>query len=381
MPNNQLMIAAAGSGKTTYLIGQALAAHERNILITTYTEENETEIKRKFISECGCIPKNVIVMTWFSFLIRHGVKPFQDHILDVDIKGMILVSQQSGLRYKFRGRPVYWPKTIPDKYYISSESKLYSDKISQLVLECDAASNGDVITRLQKIFDVIYVDEVQDLAGYDLDIIHELFKSKLGVLLVGDPRQVTYLTHNSRKYKKYQQGKIVEFVTDTIKKAEVFIDTETLNCSHRNSASICEFSSKLYPEYSASSQCTCEGCHPSALDNDGIVLVRPADVDSYIDQFSPVQLRWDKRTKCSSGLDTYNFGQVKGLGFERVLIYPTEDMRNWVSNHESNLTDGARAKLYVALTRAKLSSAIIYDFDEGREIEGAQNFIPTQEVP
>ena len=302
------MIAAAGSGKTTYLINQVLAAPERSILITTYTEENEAEIKRKFVTECGCIPKNVTVMTWFSFLIRHGVKPFQDHVLDVDIKGMILVSQQSGYRYKFKGRPVYWPKTKPEKYYISPDNKLYSDKISQFVLECDAASNGNIIARLKKIFDNIYVDEVQDLAGYDLDLIYELFKSDINVLLVGDPRQVTYLTHNSKKYKKYQQGKIANFVSEIVKKAEVIIDTETLNCSHRNSALICKFSSKLYPGFPASTQCECKDCHAPASEFDGIVLVRPADVDCYIDRFSPVQLRWDKRTKGCTGADIYNFG-------------------------------------------------------------------------
>lgn len=30
--------------------------------------------------------------------------------------------------------------------------------------------------------------------------------------MVGDPRQVTYHTHNEAKYKKYANGKIEEFI-------------------------------------------------------------------------------------------------------------------------------------------------------------------------
>lgn len=42
MGPNKLVIAAAGSGKTTYLVRQALAVEQR-VLITTYTESNEQE--------------------------------------------------------------------------------------------------------------------------------------------------------------------------------------------------------------------------------------------------------------------------------------------------------------------------------------------------
>ena len=47
MKNNKLIIAAAGSGKTTYLINEAMRFKDDKILITTYTEANEDEIKKK----------------------------------------------------------------------------------------------------------------------------------------------------------------------------------------------------------------------------------------------------------------------------------------------------------------------------------------------
>jgi len=51
MNNNKLIIAAAGSGKTTYLVKQVLKVKEANVLITTYTEANEEEIRKKFFKK------------------------------------------------------------------------------------------------------------------------------------------------------------------------------------------------------------------------------------------------------------------------------------------------------------------------------------------
>ena len=59
---NKLIIAAAGAGKTTYLINEALKQN-KEVLITTYTEANESEIKKKFIEINGAIPKNVTIQT------------------------------------------------------------------------------------------------------------------------------------------------------------------------------------------------------------------------------------------------------------------------------------------------------------------------------
>ncbi len=56
-----------------------------------------------------------------------------------------------------------------------------------------------MIKRISKIFPNIFIDEIQDLAGYDLDILKLLFKSESTILCVGDPRQITYLTHWEKK--------------------------------------------------------------------------------------------------------------------------------------------------------------------------------------
>lgn len=209
MNSNKLMIAAAGSGKTTFLVNEACKLSDETILVTTFTEANEKEIKDKIITKKGYMPANITVQTWFSFLLQHGVRPYQS-ILNDEIHqeriGFYLVSEKSGKKVTshgqailFKGKPIYWGVKDFKKHYFTSQLKIYSDKISKFVVEANRSSNGEVITRIGRIFNRVFIDEVQDLAGYDLEIIKLLFNSPSSVLLVGDPRQVTYLTHFSKK--------------------------------------------------------------------------------------------------------------------------------------------------------------------------------------
>src|SRR3990167_7615307 len=109
MANNKLIIAAAGSGKTTFLVDQALKQQGSRVLITTYTEANEAEIRKRIIEKNKCIPDNITVQTWFSFLLQHGARPDQGILFKKDINGMLLVNEQSGLKYKTsKGIPVYY---------------------------------------------------------------------------------------------------------------------------------------------------------------------------------------------------------------------------------------------------------------------------------
>ena len=93
--NDELIIAAAGSGKTTHIVNEALKQREGRVLITTYTEANEAEIRKRIIEKSKCIPENITVQTWFSFLLQHGARPYQGRVFEKDIRGLILVNKQS----------------------------------------------------------------------------------------------------------------------------------------------------------------------------------------------------------------------------------------------------------------------------------------------
>ncbi len=386
MSDNKLIIAAAGSGKTTYLVNEAKNITDENVLITTYTESNEAEIRNKFN---GCIPKNIKIQTWFSFLLQHGVRPYQsimnDELHNKKI-GFFLTGEKSAKKYDKNGnpiyiknpmtgikQPVYWgEKENLLKYYFTKDIKIYSDKISKFIFECNNQTKGEVINRISRIYKYIYIDEIQDLAGWDLEIIKLLIDSESNILMVGDPRQVTYLTQHSGKYEKYIDGKIKEFIEQEFSKKGnlCFVDEITLQKSHRNNKLICEFSSSLYPQYPASIPCECEKCRKNKEIHEGIFLIRENDVDEYLQQYKPIQLRWSISKRVNPNFDVYNFGYSKGLSFDHVLIYPTDPMTKWIFNNNFNLTNEARAKFYVAITRAKHSVGIVYDYSDKKVVKG-----------
>lgn len=360
---NTLTIAAAGSGKTTSLVSKALAIDKEPVLITTYTDSNQEEIIRKFIELNGTVPSNVTIQTWFSFLIQHGAKPYQSLLHQDKITGLLLVNKQSGFRFKGRGGfPVYFKETHL-LHYFTSTGKIYSDKLSKFVVKIIDKSQGLVLARLSRLFPHIFIDEAQDLAGYDLEVIRLLASGPINLHLVCDPRQVTYLTHNESKHAKYGDGKLLQFVTDA--KLPIEVDEESLVISHRCNEPICALSNQLYPGVKPS-----QPGQNQATIHDGVFLVRKEDVQEYLDSYpTVVQLRWDTRTKdIAESNSVLNFGQSKGLSFDRVLIYPTGDMLKWLKDHTKELKNSVRAKLYVGITRARFSVAIVCENYDGFDL-------------
>ena len=388
---NKIIIAAAGSGKTYHLIEESMKVKDERVLITTYTENNADEIRSHFFRKYNYIPSHVTIQTWFSFLIQHGVKPYQgtfnNSLFDVSIKGMIFVDDNQGKYPQKKGKNFFYSfkkeETHFIEHYFSDKFKIYSDRLPKFVFKSNKASNGEVFNRISRIYKHIFIDEVQDLAGYDLEIIKLLFESDSNILLVGDPRQVVYLTNHYPKHGKYKNGKIEDFIKKECDKNFYKIDKTTLNKSHRNNKAICDFSSKLYPHFETVSPCNC--CRNNEIESEGIFLVRPENVGTYLEEFNPIQLRWDAKIETNKKYQTFNFGESKGKTFERVIIYPTKDMKKWIFDHESELKYGTRAKFYVAITRAKHSVAIISDFSDDIVLDNVQLYkvhnLPTQINP
>lgn len=358
--NDKLIIAAAGSGKTTHIVNEALKITDGTVLITTYTEANEAEIHKIIIEENKCIPENITVQTWFSFLLQHGARPFQGKSFDKDIKGLVLMNQQSA---------PYVNESDTEKHYFTDRHKIYSDKLSKFVIKCNKNNSGAVIDRLSRIYKYIFIDEVQDLAGYDLNFLKLLFSSSINTLLVGDPRQGTYSTNNASKNKRFQKSKIVHFFDDpsiSIKK-----DDTSLVVNHRCVGPICDFSNKLFPDLPKAKSGNLERPKHS-----GVFLVRKKDVNHYLEEFHPAQLRYDKRTFVNEEYFVRTFGDSKGLSFDRVLVYLTKPLIEWMKNNNSNLAPTSRSKFYVATTRARYSVGIIYDYNDSTNIEGVEKYNP-----
>ncbi|MDD5449580.1 MAG: UvrD-helicase domain-containing protein [Candidatus Omnitrophica bacterium] len=362
MCKNRLIIAAAGAGKTTYLVKEALKIKNKNVLLTTFTDANEEEIRKKIIGENGCIPGNVTIQTWFSFLLQHGVKPYQGGIFEKRINGLSLVGGQSRQFTK---------ESDIEKFYFDNNKRIFSDKISRFVLKCNKQNNGKVINRLTRIYSHIFIDEVQDLAGFDLEILKLFFCSASNILLVGDPRQGTYSTNNSSKNKQFKRDRIVNFFDDIEIQKQVKIDCTSLTTNFRSNQKICDFANKIFPNHAK----TTSGQNESTS-HDGVFLVREKDIEVYFKKYPCcVQLRDSIREKrINKKYSVFNFGNSKGLSFDRTLIYPTKPILDWIKDDESNLKPMSRCRFYVAVTRSKHSVGIVYDYEDGENINGIDKF-------
>lgn len=368
----RLVIASAGSGKTTSIVKEAIQKSKiENVLITTYTDANAEGIRQKLIKEIGCVPSNITVQTWFSFLLQHGVRPYQGSIginknmWDCPIVGCLLTDGDSAIIQ--RGGKTFRKNSKNYSYYLTQDNKIFTDKLSEFAIKCN--QNNQVINRLSKIFQYIFIDEVQDFSGYDLDFLALLIESPITLIMVGDPRQSTYRTSNVRYNCQYAGGNMVQFISDKCLDRYVSVDTTSNITNYRCNKNICDFSNMLFLNYP---QARALYERYEGYEHQGIFLISSGDVARYISTYNPVQLRWNKGKDVYHNAPVYNLGESKGLEFDRVLIYPTRPFINWLRDHSSNLPDEARAKFYVGLTRAKYSVGIVCD----KDIENIERWIP-----
>ena len=87
-----------------------------------------------------------------------------------------------------------------------------------------------------------------------------------------------------------------------------------------------------------------------------------------------MQLRDKVNVKVNNNYRVMNFGEAKGLSFDRTVIYPTKPMLEWIQNHSKELAASSRSKLYVAITRARYSVAIVFENKKNICIDGIKNY-------
>jgi len=327
------------------LVTDALNNRDRRIAIVTYTNNNLREIEKRFAELNSGIPKHVEVMTWFSFLLRECARPYQRSKFDEKrIESLLFVNKHST-----QGIPECQTK----KYYIAGEDFIYSDKISRFVVECEEKSSMAVTSRLKRIYTDIFVDEFQDLAGWDFEVVQMLMRSGISVTLVGDPRQHIYSTHPSPKNKKYIGIGFVDLAKTWNRKGVCSV--EHMNATYRCNGLICDFSNGLWPNMDAMTP-----LRNDTIDHQGVYLVAESLIKDYVDRFKPQVLRHDKRAN-TYGQEALNFGVAKGLEFERVLIIPTKPIKKYLATGIIDHAIKSRDRLHVAVTRAWHSVAFVFD--------------------
>ena len=341
-PDSRAIIAAAGSGKTQTIIDEALEASPGRVLITTFTNENREQITARIQQQLGAMPSHIRVAGWFSILLSEGARPYQRALTNVP--GRIRSLNFVGRRNRFA------PRDNIGAYYLDKSGDMYRDGISDFVCRVDEETSGQVIARLEAIFTHIFIDEVQDLVGYDLDFLELLFRSEITVTLVGDPRQHTYATNLSPRNKKYRGEGFVTWLDERRAICPIEFRATSVRCCQE----ICDFADALFPGMPVTTS-----LNDDEVEHRGVFTIRRSDVADYVARWSPIVLR-EKKTYNTCDLPAMNIGVSKGRTFDRVLIFSTKPMLNYVATRDlSKLKTNDR--LYVAVTRAKYSATFVTD--------------------
>lgn len=339
------ILASAGSGKTTLIARAISAAPRRRTAVTTFTVLNCERLRFKIAKETGGTSRSTTVLPWFTFLLQDLVRPYQHHGgWSQRVEGVNLVS----------GASARYAKKTERRYWFDSSGRVYSDKVSEFALRCDDSSGGAVLRRLRRLYEHIYIDELQDLAGADLDLVERMIQAGPPITMVGDPRQGTYSTNQAARNRKYRGAGIADKLREWERRGLCKLAEHAH--SYRCPPAICRLADLVYPDYPATeSRCTPDSPHVGAH------IVRTHDVLEYLKQHRPQVLRHDKNAASLGVASPLNFGASKGLEFDHVLIVPTEPIRKWISTGERRHVEKSLAKLYVAITRASISVAFVHD--------------------
>ena len=341
---NIIKISAAGSGKTYDICRDALnvvSSESKKVLIVTYTNRGENAVETEIRKQNkGVLHPQIAIKTWYQFLLSDTIKPYQRYI---SVRGFFNVLK--GIDYSQTFGTVNYRRKGTRARYITRAGNVLSNQASELACFLDEKSNGKIVGRLREIYSNIYFDEVQDLAGYDIELLKLLLDSDISVTCCGDNKQATFSTHNAKKNKNQTGKNIWQFFAGLNN-----VEIEKNLVSRRFNQDICCFANKLFPAGDPITTIMNE-----KTEHDGVFLISQSDVCAYYNRFRPHVLRYDAKTVIEK-YHAVNFGACKGETFDRVLIYPNGPLTNFVIKG-SKLN--SPEKYYVGVTRPRYSIAIV----------------------
>ncbi|HBO3197810.1 AAA family ATPase [Pseudomonas aeruginosa] len=166
---NHLTLAVAGSRKTQGLVEHCAAlAPTRRVLVVTFTQRNQHELSVRLAKRVG-MQTNVEVMGWYTLLIRHFARPFLPFVFPGRrVQG-----------FDYEGQPSRF--ATEEARFFNPSGALYAAELEKLANLLVEQSQGALLYRLESLYDEILVDEVQDLSGWDWELLEKLFASRIDI--------------------------------------------------------------------------------------------------------------------------------------------------------------------------------------------------------
>ncbi|NJB84199.1 UvrD-helicase domain-containing protein [Wenyingzhuangia aestuarii] len=336
MVDKRLILAVAGSGKTRLLI-DSLNENE-NFIIVTYTHTSLNLIKKRIIEKFGYHPINVKTHTYFDFLYGFCIKPLA--LFKYNLKGISWDVPPDFTKFKTKENLVR---------YISKNGYLYHNRIGQFA-EVENLID-EIKDRLEKFCDHLLFDEFQDLGGHDFNFFMLIVQAKINFLLVGDFYQNTYVTSSDGRTNSTLYSNLESYIK-LIKKANINIDTNTLQNSHRCSPTICNYiTQNLGIEIGSNNNNETEIFH----------ITDKTEALKLIEDDSIIKLVYQESHK--TNFYSKNWGDSKGEDdYENtcIILNKTSSLLH-KKNKLIESKPRTKNRIYVAISRTKGNCYLIYD--------------------
>lgn len=327
--DKRVVFAVAGSGKTSSIID--LLENDSRCLIVTYTDNNTQHLKSRVIRKFGNIPERIRIYSYFAFLYSFCFRPICGYEWNT-----------KGIDYNFPlPHNAQYSRKATIEHYLNKSDRLYANRIAKLLIEFNVIP--DVIHRIEKFFDFVCFDEVQDLAANDFNFICKLSKACLNLRLVGDFYQHTFDTSRDGNIQKSLHDCFDKYCKK-LEEAGFTVDLKSLSNSYRCSPSVCSFVTESLGIEILS--------HREDKVHVGFISDESEIQKIYIND-SVVKLFY-KESHTYTG-NTANWGKTKGLDHFQdvcVVLNPTTSTA-FEECKLKQLKPVTKNKLYVACTRAK----------------------------
>lgn len=325
--DKELILAVAGSGKTSLIVSKLNI--EQRFLLITYTINNTRNLKRSIIKKFDHFPENIELYSYYNFLYSFCLRPF--------------------LAYKIKPKGIFWQQTpkYTDKFkldnplrYMTKGRMLYHNRIAKLLEQCEILD--EINQRLTKYYDYLLIDEVQDFAGHDFNLLTSILKSDINTLLVGDFYQHTFDTSRDGRTNSTLHDDFIKY-QERFTKQKVIIDKEHLNKSYRCTKNVCEF---ITTNLGVKIESHKENESTVAFVSDKNEIMRIFEDDSVVKLF----YRENYKYQCHSR----NWGDCKGENHynDVCIVLNKTSMDKYKNGKLNELKPVSKNKLYVACSRA-----------------------------
>lgn len=326
--DKRVVFAVAGSGKTSHIINSLNV--DSRALILTYTEKNLANIKQRVLKKFGKIPSGIKIYSYFQFLYSFCVRPLLGHKL-----------KTKGINWQVP--PAFTMKIKRDNlnFYIDANKRLYSNRISKLLEQADVI--GEVVERIEKYFDDIYIDEVQDIGGHDFNFLTQISIANINHLFVGDFYQHTFDTSRDGVVNGSLHNDYIKYKS-RFEKVGVVVDETLLSNSYRCSESVCKFIT----------QSLLIDINSHRLDVTNVELVEcETHAEELFECPGTVKLFYQSSNKYQGF--TENWGATKGEDcyHDVCVVLNLNTLKHFNNGTLHELAAKTKNKLYVACTRAK----------------------------